>query len=197
MEENLHDGHRNRLRELAFKNNFKNMEQHQLLELLLSYVIPRKDTNPIAHRLIKKFGSFTGVLDASKEDLVQVDGVGNTTASFIASLKHFFYAYNAGKINSSSKITNVKEAVEYTEKLFKGKNIEEPGVPEAFKVLVKEFQSIGLDVKILTEELINNSLSKFLIVISSLFIFLLKATDTVIVLNRLVLIICKLYAFML
>lgn len=125
MEENLHDGHRNRLRELAFKNNFKNMEQHQLLELLLSYVIPRKDTNPIAHRLIKKFGSFTGVLDASKEDLVQVDGVGNTTASFIASLKHFFYAYNAGKINSFSKITNVKEAVEYTEKLFKGKNIEE------------------------------------------------------------------------
>lgn len=125
MEENLHGGHRERLRELAFKNNFRNMEDHQLLELLLSYVIPRKDTNPIAHRLIKRYGNFTAVLDADKDDLVKVEGVGNTTASFLVSLRHFFYAYNMGKLNESSKISNVRDAVTYTEKLFKGKTNEE------------------------------------------------------------------------
>ena len=62
MNDNIHNGHRNRLREFAYNNNFKNMPEHQMLELLLSYVIPRKDTNPIAHKLIKEFGSFSAYL---------------------------------------------------------------------------------------------------------------------------------------
>lgn len=125
MAEHLHTGHRQRLRESSYKNNFKNLEEHQLLELLLTYIIPRRDTNPIAHRLINNFGSFKGVLDAKLEDLVKVEGVGNKTANFLVSLKHFFYAYNHGKIQDKTKITTSNDAAEYAKRHFAGKNVEE------------------------------------------------------------------------
>lgn len=125
MKENLHVGHRNRLREMAYNNNFKNLEQHQLLELLLSYVIPRKDTNPIAHKLIKEFGSFSAVLDAKVEQLIKIDGIGNKTANFLVSIKHFFYAYNKTKNKTSAVITNTAQAVEFIENILQFKNVEE------------------------------------------------------------------------
>jgi DNA repair protein RadC len=62
--ENLHTGHRERLRKHFQEEGLDTFEDHQILELLLFHVIPRGDTNPIAHRLIKKFGSFSAVLEA-------------------------------------------------------------------------------------------------------------------------------------
>ncbi len=60
----IHDGHRDRLRERFMTMGLDNFNDHQVLELLLFYGIPRKDTNEIAHRLIKRFGSLSAVLDA-------------------------------------------------------------------------------------------------------------------------------------
>ena len=64
--ENLHKGHRERLRQSYIENGPDGMHEHQLLELLLTYAIPRRDTNPIAHRLLDKsaFGSLWEVLSA-------------------------------------------------------------------------------------------------------------------------------------
>ena len=66
MSENkgLHDGHRNRVRERFVKDGIEHFFDHQVIELLLFYGIPRKDTNDIAHNLLNKFGSFSGVFDA-------------------------------------------------------------------------------------------------------------------------------------
>lgn len=125
MKENLHEGHRNRLRELALNTNFTNLPEHQVLELLLSYVIPRKDTNPIAHKLIKEFGSFAAVLDANVSDLIKVEGIGNKTANFLVSLKQFFYVYNAGKLNKAQTILNTLDAVNYIKCVLGGKSVEE------------------------------------------------------------------------
>lgn len=125
MEENLHDGHRNRLRGLAYNSNFKNIPEHQLLELLLTYVIPRKDTNPIAHKLIKEFGSYSGVLDAKPEDLMKVKGVGEKTANFLVSIKHFFFAYNENKMNKNATILNTLDAVNFIRNFLSGKSNEE------------------------------------------------------------------------
>ena len=61
------------------------MEDHQLLELMLGYAIPRRDTNPIAHELLKKFRNLRGVLQAEVWQLQQVDGVGPSTAIFLKS----------------------------------------------------------------------------------------------------------------
>lgn len=125
MEDNLHQGHRSRLREASYKNEFKNMEEHQLLELLLSYVIPRRDTNPIAHNLIKEFGNFAGVLDARREDLEKVNGIGPKTANFLVSLKHFFYAYNKGKVSVMQKLDSTEKVVNFFKTIITGKTVEE------------------------------------------------------------------------
>ena len=58
----LHDGHRNRLRERFLRDGLDTFDEHQALEMLLFYAMPRKDTNALAHELIQRFGSLASVL---------------------------------------------------------------------------------------------------------------------------------------
>ena len=86
MSENLHEGHRERIREQYRKQGMNGMADHVVLEYLLTYVIPRKDVNGLAHRLLNTFGSLTGVLEADPQRLSAIDGVGEKTALFLHSL---------------------------------------------------------------------------------------------------------------
>lgn len=81
--EDFHAGHRERLAEkfLKYPNAFYDYE---LLELLLFSFIPRRDTKPIAHALLRAFGSIKNVFSASVEELMTVEGVGKKTAQNIA-----------------------------------------------------------------------------------------------------------------
>lgn len=83
MASGIHDGHRKRLRE-KYKNGKEIFNEHELLELLLGYAIARKDTNELAHKLIKEFGSLSKILSMPVEVLSQVDGVGETTATLLS-----------------------------------------------------------------------------------------------------------------
>lgn len=83
---NLHSGHRQRVKANVVKNGFSQLEDHQLLELMLFYSIPREDTNPIAHRLIDEFGSLDNILSAEISKLQKVQGVGENTALMIATV---------------------------------------------------------------------------------------------------------------
>ncbi len=74
-----HGGHRARLRKKFFDNS-NSLEDHELLELLLFYAIPQKDTNALAHALLQRFGSLSGVLNASKEQIALVHGMGDTSS---------------------------------------------------------------------------------------------------------------------
>ena len=65
----IHDGHRDRMREKLLKNGEESLCDHELIEMLLYHSVPRKDTNPIAHELIEKFGSVSGILNADAEEL--------------------------------------------------------------------------------------------------------------------------------
>ncbi len=79
----IHDGHRKRLRDNFLENGLGGFHSITALELLLSYSIPRKDTNPIAHALLDRFGSLRDVFDASEQELCEVEGVGQGTAALI------------------------------------------------------------------------------------------------------------------
>ena len=79
----LHDGHRQRLKARFKKEGLDHFENHQVLELLLFYCVPRQDTNPIAHRLIDQFGSVKAVLTASAAELKRVEGVGDNIVQFL------------------------------------------------------------------------------------------------------------------
>ena len=79
----VHDGHRDRLRRKFAEHGLDPFADHEVLELLLFYVIARRDTNFTAHRLLEQFGNLEGVFSASPEGLRQVDGIGEQTALFL------------------------------------------------------------------------------------------------------------------
>lgn len=79
----IHDGHRQRLRDRFRTEGLDNFDEHEVLELLLFYCIPRVNTNPIAHELINRFGSLAQVLDAPAEELAKVPGIGENAATFL------------------------------------------------------------------------------------------------------------------
>ena len=78
-----HEGHRERLRRRYEAEGLDAFETHNVLELLLFYAIPRKDTNKIAHRLEATFGSLSAVLEAPEEELRKIEGIGPQAASFL------------------------------------------------------------------------------------------------------------------
>ena len=82
-ENNVHEGHRQRLKNRFIETGFQGFEPHNILELLLFYSIPRKDTNVIAHNLLNRFGSLKNVFNASFEDLIQVEGIKENSATLI------------------------------------------------------------------------------------------------------------------
>ena len=79
----IHSGHRQRLKDRFLREGLDGFEKHNTLELLLFYTIPQKDTNPIAHALLDRFGSLDGVFSASVEELCTVSGVSEHTATLI------------------------------------------------------------------------------------------------------------------
>ena len=76
----VHDGHRERVRKRFLENDLNGFADHEALELLLYYAIPQGDVNPLAHDLMDRFGSLSGVLSAPTELLTQTKGVGERTA---------------------------------------------------------------------------------------------------------------------
>ena len=76
----VHDGHRERLKARFLEHGIDSFNELNALELLLFYAIPRRDTNVIAHALLDRFGSLSGVFDASMTELTDVPGVGENTA---------------------------------------------------------------------------------------------------------------------
>lgn len=85
----MHAGHRKRMRRTA-ESGLDSMSDIQLVELLLSYVVPRKDTNPTAHRLLDKFGSILGIMQAPADKLVEVSGMTSATAALLTMLGRLY-----------------------------------------------------------------------------------------------------------
>ena len=82
-EKNTHDGHRERVKKKVAEHGLEVLAEHEVLELLLFYCIPRVDTNEIAHRLLDRFGSFAAVLNADLEELAEIKGMNENKAFFL------------------------------------------------------------------------------------------------------------------
>ena len=112
--ENLHEGHRDKLRQRFIRENgFEHFEDHQILELLLFYANPRSDTNPIAHALLDTFGSLKGVLEARPEMLMNVNGIGDRAATLISMVVPLTRVWNRCAMEVPERIGNSREAEKY------------------------------------------------------------------------------------
>ena len=101
----IHDGHRERMRERIKNNGVETLQPHEALEYLLFSFVPRRDTNEIAHALIKEFGSLAGVLSADAEHLAAVPGVTENAALFLSSLTGVFRMYLNEKTASKQSLS--------------------------------------------------------------------------------------------
>ena len=82
-DDGIHKGHRERMRRKFILHTGRTFDDYELLEMLLYSVIPYKDTNPIAKKLLLAFGGLKGVFSATKEELVEVPGIGESAAELI------------------------------------------------------------------------------------------------------------------
>lgn len=109
----IHEGHRQRLKDRFRQEGLDGFNEVNALEMLLFYCVPRSDTNPLAHRLIERFGSFSGVLDASIEELEAVEGVGHNISTFLAFIPQLERYYNDNKNKNLKILTSVSQCGEY------------------------------------------------------------------------------------
>lgn len=97
MASGIHDGHRERLRQRFLKYGLDNFQSHEILELMLFYSIPRRNTSEIAHNLINEFGDFAAVLDAPPEALMKVDGISSSSATLFSLCSQIVRRYQIEK----------------------------------------------------------------------------------------------------
>lgn len=120
----IHDGHRQRLRERFLQEGLDNFDQIHVLELLLFYCVPRKDTNLLAHALLKHFGSFDAVMDATANELMAVPGVGENVATFLCLMKSSWRYYNIQSGKSCKFLTTVEQCGNYLLPFFVNRDVE-------------------------------------------------------------------------
>lgn len=110
---NIHKGHRERVKDEFRKNGLDHFQHHKILEFLLFYSIPRGDTNPAGHKLLERFGSFSGVFDAPVEMLEEVEGIGRETATFIKLVSEVIRKYMDDHTSQIDTLLDIEAAKEY------------------------------------------------------------------------------------
>ncbi len=121
----IHAGHRRRLRERCSRGGVADLPAHEVLELLLTYPIPRVNVNDLAHALIHRFGSLPAVLDADMETLMSVPGVGPEAARFLHLLPLIFRRYLVDKQDLSAPMNTLAKVSEFVTTHYTGVTREE------------------------------------------------------------------------
>lgn len=113
-----HEGHRARMKKRFLCDSGESMESHELLETLLFYAIPRRNTNEIAHALLARFKTLAGVLEASVDELMQIEGVGESAAIFLKTISAIIRRNDLDKQTKLPKYTSISALMEYVKPLF-------------------------------------------------------------------------------
>lgn len=109
----VHDGHRGRMKQQFAEHGGEGMNDIQFLEMLLFYTLPRCDTNVLAHALLERYGSIRGVLDAEIADLRQIQGIGESAALFLKTVREALRRYMTSPLQETGFISSSDEAGRY------------------------------------------------------------------------------------
>ena len=146
-------GHRERLRKKFLNGGIDSFLPHEVLELILTYSIPRKDTKALAWTLIKKFGSLSDVLDAKEEDLKQIKGVGPSSIVLLKLMRSVMRHYSLEKIKDRKEISTPENLLDFCKASLQGNQ------EEAFEVIFLTIRNTVIAV----ERLCKGTLDKALI----------------------------------
>lgn len=117
---NLHQGHRQRMRARVEAHGLESLSPHEVLEYILYITNTRRDTNGLAHLLIDRFGDFAGVLEASEEELLTVDGVGPSTARMLHLLPQISRYYTQSRTGGRKSLGTTEQLAEFLMLQFAG-----------------------------------------------------------------------------
>ena len=139
----FHAGHRQRLRQKFLENK---LADYELLELLLSFVIPRRDVRPLARGLIARFGGVYQVLTAPLEDLIKFTGIGQNTAIFIKAIHQIMLVGYKSKLDKTTIFHDEKLLINYCTLMLSGKTKEEIHIlylDVSQRLLADDLHSVG------------------------------------------------------
>lgn len=106
-------GHRARLLERFVNNDLSALHPHEIIELLLTFTIARRDTKPLARALLDKFKTVTSVINASKDELTAIDGIGERSASHFMLIRELIGFCLKDRYEHQSVISHRKDVEEY------------------------------------------------------------------------------------
>ncbi|MEA4895007.1 MAG: DNA repair protein RadC [Oscillospiraceae bacterium] len=109
----VHDGHRERMKKKLIEQGLDVFDDHNVLELLLFYSMPRKDTNPLAHELLNAFGSLEALFEAPAEELSKISGIGENTVALLKLIPEVSRRYAMDKNRFNDILDSSKKAGEY------------------------------------------------------------------------------------
>jgi len=109
----IHDEHRSRVRKRFLREGLTGFEEHEALELLLFFAIPRIDTNELAHRLLDDFGSLRRVLEAPPEQLMQTKGIGEKAAILLSLVGGMVNKYMASTDERVLQLNTIAQCGDY------------------------------------------------------------------------------------
>ena len=120
----IHDGHREHMRQRYLVSGLEGFADHEALELLLYYAIPRRDTNPIAHALMERYGSLSAVLTAPVEDLKKVEGIGESAAILLRLAPQIYQKAQLAEYERDMPMSSVTAVGKYLTERFIGERNE-------------------------------------------------------------------------
>ena len=118
-------GHRSRLKKRYLRNGAGGLHVYEVMELLLTYAIPRRDTKPLAKRLLREFKSFRGVLDATHRDLKDIPGLGEHSILLIKLVRDCSDLYLKHEILEKQAISSPHELIDYCRSAMAGRKNEQ------------------------------------------------------------------------
>ena len=120
----IHDGHREKMRQRFLATGLDGFADHEALELLLYYALPRRDTNPIAHALMERYGSLAAVLSAPVEDLQKVSGIGESSAILLKLTAQLYRKARLAETELETALTSSEQVGTYLLERFAGEQKE-------------------------------------------------------------------------
>ncbi len=151
MGDNVHKGHRERLKKRFLEEGLDSFTEVQVLELLLFYCIPRQDTNVLAHKILDKYGTLANVFESNAADIEKTCGISFNSAVFISLISGVAKRYYMSKWRLRVPLDTPDKAAEYCISLFTGR------IYETFYLICLDRQMKLIATSMISEGSINET----------------------------------------